>query len=100
VRQHRETPSDTVLRPGEGRAGREGFTVTDLKRPVSRRTSLPVDRRYRVVVTLLPGDLIAFRLERTRKSFVTTLRACYELAVQVHVAAERAAKKKAKENKR
>lgn len=74
--------------------------MTDLKRPVSRRTSLPVDRRYRVVVTLLPGDLISFRLERTRKCYVTTLRACYERAVKQHVEAERAAKKKAKADKR
>lgn len=73
--------------------------MTELKKAVARRTAAPVDIGRRVTITLYPGDLIGFRLERQRTEFVTTIDACYKLAVRQHVAAEKRAKaaiKKAK----
>lgn len=67
--------------------------MTDLNRPVKRRSRYQVDDRRRVVVTLMPGDVIGFRLERTRRTWTTTLQACYQMAVRHTVAAERAAKR-------
>jgi hypothetical protein len=54
-------------------------------------------RGRRIVVSLEPGDLIGFRLERTRRTEYLTVAGCYERAVIVRVAHERAEKRKAKQ---
>ena len=69
--------------------------MTPLNRPVSRR-SVGNHRGRRLVVILLPGDVIGFRAERTRKVFYTTLAACADMAMRQQVMAERAAKKRNK----
>ena len=43
--------------------------MTDLKKPIKRRTLAPHPGR-RIVVSLLPGDVLSFREERTRKRFL------------------------------
>lgn len=67
--------------------------TTMLNKTVKRKT-FGSHRGRRFIVTLEPGDVIGFRAERTRKTFYTTLAACYDMAVRQHVAAEKAAKKK------
>lgn len=69
--------------------------MTDLRSVVRRRGQLPY-RGRRIVVSLEPGDLLGFRLERTRRTEYLTVAGCYERAVLIRVASERAAKKKAK----
>lgn len=67
--------------------------MTDLLKAVKRRTC-GTHRGTRFVVTLEPGDVIGFRIERKRTTFYTTLAACFDMAVRQQVAAERAAKRK------
>jgi hypothetical protein len=69
--------------------------MTDLNKPVRRRGRLPY-RGRRIIVTLEPGDMLGFRLERTRRTEYLTLAGCYERAVLIRVAHERAEKRKAK----
>jgi hypothetical protein len=48
--------------------------MTDLERPVTRRSVGCYDHRgRRMVITLAPGDVILVREERTRKSFSAPL---------------------------
>jgi hypothetical protein len=54
-------------------------------------------RGRRIVVSLEPGDLLGFRLERTRRTEYLTVAGCYERAVIVRVAHEKAEKRKAKQ---
>lgn len=60
--------------------------TTELKKPVKRQTTHAVDNRRKVVVTLYPGDTIGFRLHRTRTEYVTSIAACYCMAVAQEVA--------------
>lgn len=69
--------------------------TTMLNKTVKRKT-FGSHRGRRFIVTLEPGDIIGFRAERTRKTFYTTLAACYDMAVRQFVVAEKAAKKKRK----
>lgn len=69
--------------------------MTPLNKSLSRRT-IGQHRGRRLVVILLPGDVIGFRAERTRKVFYTTLAACADMAMRQQVLAERAAKRKKK----
>ena len=69
--------------------------MTDLKKTVRRRT-IGSHRGMRYVVTLEPGDVIGFRQERKRRTFYTSLAACFDMAVRQQVAAEKAAKKAAR----
>ena len=43
--------------------------MTDIRKPVSRRTVGPNYMGRRVVVSLLPGDVIGVREERTRRTY-------------------------------
>lgn len=70
--------------------------MTPLNKPVRRKGMLPY-RGRRIVVSLEPGDLIGFRLERTRRTEYLTMAGCYERAVIVRVAHEKAEKRKAKQ---
>lgn len=67
--------------------------TTELRKAVSRRTIAP-HRGRRVVVTIAPGDVIGFREERTRKTYWVSLGACFDMAVKLEVARQRAEKKK------
>lgn len=69
--------------------------MTPITKAVKRRTVAP-HRGRRIVVSLEPGDLIGFRAERTRRTFYVTAAACFDLAMKMHVAADRAAKRKGK----
>lgn len=55
--------------------------MTDLTKAVKRRTC-GMHRGTRFVVTLEPGDVIGFRIERKRRTFYTTLAACFDMAVR------------------
>jgi hypothetical protein len=71
--------------------------MTPLKRAVSRVSTGHGVNRRQFVVTLHPGDTIAFRDVRTRKTFSTSLAHCYALAVLhavTHERAERAARRR------
>lgn len=68
--------------------------MTELNKPVTRRTRLPHRRGRRLVVTMLPGDVIELREERTRTAFYLTIGAAFDVAVKMYVAAKRAEKRK------
>ena len=77
--------------------------MTPLTKKVSRRTEAfrrdkGKPRRY--VVSLHPGDLIGFRLEKTRREEFLPVGVGYEIAVRLRVASEKAAKRKSKLVKR
>ena len=77
--------------------------MTDLRKPVSRRTENTVrdaGRPRRLVVTLYPGDVIGLRPEKTRREERTTLAAVYDLAVKQRVALERREKKATRKARR
>ena len=63
--------------------------MTDLQKPVTRRCSTTRDGGKRIVVSLLPGDLIAVRRERERKTYYYPIGAVYSLAVKAHIAASK-----------
>lgn len=70
---------------------------TELRRTVVRRTAQPHDhRRKRLVVSLEPGDVIAFREERSRKRFSAPIARLFRQVVLWNVDAERAAGRKAR----
>ena len=77
--------------------------MTELTKPVSRRTQ----RSYRVlynepreiVVTLLPGDYLAFRESGRREKFILPIDQVFRSAVKISVSGEQAARK-TKGNKR
>ena len=58
--------------------------MTDLKKPVKRRTLAP-HRGRRIVVSLLPGDVLSFREERTRKQFLLSIAGAFDYAVILEV---------------
>ncbi len=43
--------------------------MTDLSKPVTRRTAGETVKSRRVIVTMKPPDLVGFRLERTQETF-------------------------------
>lgn len=69
--------------------------MTPLVKPVHRRGMMPY-RGRRIVASLLPGDVLGLRLERTRRTEFLSLAGCYERAVMIRINSERAAKKAAK----
>ena len=68
--------------------------MTELRKPLRRRTAGAYDHQgRRVVVTLLPGDVIAFRWERTRRTFTAPINSVMRQVVKWNVDAERAARR-------
>lgn len=61
--------------------------MTTLNKDVVRITPVPVDAGREAVITLRPPNLIGFRLKGTRKTYWTTVEACYKNAVWTEVAA-------------
>ena len=69
--------------------------MTDLTKSVKRRTFAQY-RGRRIVVSLLPGDVLSFREERTRKEYLLSVSGAYTYAVMLEVERlkrERAAKR-------
>lgn len=73
--------------------------MTDLKKPVRRRT-VGLHRGRRIMVSLEPGDVLGLRQERCRQTEYLSLPALYDYAVKSRVLSERAAKQKARKNGR
>lgn len=75
--------------------------MTELRKPLRRRTVDAYDHQgRRVVVTLLPGDVIAFRWERTRRTFTAPINSVMRQVVKWNVDAERTARKLARRARR
>ena len=75
--------------------------MTDLQKPVRRRSRFPFAHyRKRIVVILEPGDCVAMRLERTRTLYRAPISAVYRQLVEWHVAAKRREKKLARKQRR
>ncbi len=71
--------------------------MTDLRKPVRRRTSGVYDHSARrIVVILEPGDVIAMREERGRKLFSASIPRIFRQLIIWNVEAERAAKRAAR----
>ena len=69
--------------------------MTDLRKPVRRRTIHP-HRGRRIVVTLHPGDVLGFREERLRKEYILSIAGAYEYAVRLEVERKRREKREAR----
>ena len=67
--------------------------MTDLKRAVRRRT-IGLHRGRRIMVSLMPGDVLGLRQERCRRTEYLRLPALYDYAVKARVLGERNAKRK------
>lgn len=70
--------------------------MTDLTKRVKRRT-ITGYRGRRIVVSLLPGDVLSFREERTRQEYLLSIQGAYIYAVQLEV--ERRKREKAAQRK-
>ena len=65
--------------------------MTDLRRPVRRRTIEPCETvRRRLVVALMPGDVLAFREEGRRRWYSAPLPRVFITVARWNVEAERA----------
>lgn len=56
--------------------------TTPLRKTVVREALRTRDAGRSIIVSLEPGDVIAFRLKGCRRTFRTTLAACYCMAVK------------------
>ncbi len=70
--------------------------TTELTKQVSRVTLLP-HRGRKIVVTLLPGDLIELRAKGCRTREVISIAGVFDYAIITRVAHERFEKKKKKD---
>jgi hypothetical protein len=70
--------------------------MTDLTKRIKRRTVGTYHRRRRLVVVLLPGDVIGMREERCRKLFTAPIDRVYRQIVTWNVDAERLQRRKAR----
>lgn len=66
--------------------------TTALHKPVRRRTIAPITRGRRLIASFLPGDVIGFREERTRREYLLSISGAYFYAVRLAVAARKAEK--------
>ena len=75
--------------------------MTNLERPVRRRTRLPFAHyRKRIVVILAPGDVVAMRLERTRTLHRAPISAVYRQLIEWQAAAIRREKQQTRKSRR
>jgi hypothetical protein len=74
--------------------------MTTVNRRIARECSAAVREcgKQRCVIVEIepPGRVIGFRLKGTRRTFLLPIEACYRLAVQAHVDAERRAAREKK----
>jgi hypothetical protein len=69
--------------------------MTELRRPVRRRTIEPCETvRRRLVVALLPGDVLAFREEGRRRWYSAPLGKVFVTVARWNVDAERTEKRR------
>ena len=69
--------------------------MTELRKPVRRRTVEPCATvRRRLVVALLPGDVLAFREEGRRRWYSAPLARVFVSVAQWNVEAERAERRR------
>lgn len=62
--------------------------MTELRKPIHRRTAAPFAHyRRRIVVTLEPGDVLTMRLERTRTRYHASLADVFRQLAQWHATA-------------
>ena len=71
--------------------------MTDLTKPVSRRTVRGLGSHRRIVATLEPGDILAMRTERSRTVYRASLSAIFTQLATWHANAEVAARKAARQ---
>ncbi len=75
--------------------------MTDLRRPVRRRTLAPCETvRRRLVVALLPGDVLAFREEGRRRWYSAPLGKVFVTVARWNVDADRAEKRRNRKARR
>ena len=75
--------------------------MTDLEKPVLRRTRHPFAHYHRrIIVMLEPGDVLVMRLERTRTRFRAPIAAVYRQLVEWSVLAARREKQQARKARR
>ena len=75
--------------------------MTDLRRPVRRRTIETCETvRRRLVVALLPGDVIAFREEGRRRWYSAPIARLFVTVARWNVENERAERRKNRRNNR
>ena len=67
--------------------------MTPLTKRVRRRTLTP-HRGRRIVVALMPGDVLGFREERTRREYLLSIAGAFEYAVRLEVERRRMEKRK------
>jgi hypothetical protein len=63
--------------------------MTPTTKPVTRESNERLDRRN-IIVIVGPGNILAFRLKGTRRTYETTIGACASLAIKQWANAERA----------
>ena len=73
--------------------------MTDLTKRVKRR-SFASYRGRRIVVSLLPGDVLGFREERTRREYLLSISGAYTYAVALEVERRKREKIAARKAKR
>ncbi len=75
--------------------------MTSLEKPVRRRSrALFGHYRRRIVVILEPGDILAMRLERTRKTYRAPLQNVFRQLAEWHAVAEALRKKEERKQRR
>ena len=68
--------------------------MTELRKPVCRRSRFPfMHYRRRIVVVLEPGDILAMRLERTREIYRATLADVFRQLIEWHILRDRVRKR-------
>jgi hypothetical protein len=86
----RKSFMDSLKRPRRKRSFGKIATMTELERPIKRRSRMPFSHyRKRMVVMLHPGDKIAMRLERSRTWYWAELDDVFRILAQWHAARER-----------
>ena len=65
--------------------------MTDLKCKVKRRT-VSHHRGRRIIVSLIPGDVLSFREERRRGEYLLSIGGAYDYAVMLEVERRKAAR--------
>ena len=75
--------------------------MTDLRKLVKRKTITPFGHRgRRLVIMLMPGDVIGIKEERCHRVYGAPASKVFSVLVRWNVEAERAAKKAAKRSKK
>ena len=75
--------------------------MTDLRKRVKRRTVTPCDMvRRRLIVAMLPGDVLAFREAGRRRWYSAPIARVFVTVAQWNINAERAERRKNRRNQK